>query len=120
MPKITFNLTPITDPFIQIDGAIDCDGSECNLACHDEHGDLIGLPPHYDWMESQPGCSPRIYAIGGELPKDIYVNGGPLEAHSMLLPILILWYRSSQFTVTLWRGSPAPVWSTVNCPESLT
>ena len=72
MPRFFFNPNSPDDPRIQIELAIDCDGAGCNLSFYDDQGSLVDLPPHYHLTESQPGCGSRTYAIGGELPEDIY------------------------------------------------
>jgi hypothetical protein len=69
-PKEQF-ISP-TEPFVGLEPAIDCDGSECGIGIHDEDGTLIDLPPHFHTVESQPGAWTRRYPIGGKLPADFY------------------------------------------------
>ena len=75
MPKISFRapswISP-TDPVIRIEPAIDCDGSECRRSFYDEEGNLMDLPPHHHLIESEVGAGIRIYAVGSELPEDVY------------------------------------------------
>jgi hypothetical protein len=61
-----------SDPFLRIETAADCDGSECCLAVPDENGLLDELPPHYHLVESQTGAWERSFAIGGPIPEDHY------------------------------------------------
>jgi hypothetical protein len=56
---------------VAIEEAIDCDGSECGSAFHDEDGVLEDLPAHFHLKVSGicPKAGPELYAVGGELPK---------------------------------------------------
>lgn len=60
------------NPFIRIEPAYDCDGSECRLATPDEEGSLEVLPPHFHLIEWEPDAQFRCYAVGGDLPEDVY------------------------------------------------
>jgi hypothetical protein len=60
------------DPFIRIDPAYDCDGFECRSAIPDEEGNLEVLPPHFHLIEWELDAEFRCYAVGGELPEDVY------------------------------------------------
>lgn len=75
MYRLTFNKSDFispSDPTLRIESAIDCDGSECGRAVHNDDGSLVDLPPHYHLVESQVGAWTRNYAFGGQLPDDIY------------------------------------------------
>lgn len=60
------------NPFIRIEAAYDCDGSECRLAVSDEEENLEVLLPHFHLIEWEPDAEFRCYAVGGELPEDVY------------------------------------------------
>lgn len=64
-------LTPPEDPNLRIEAAIDCDGSACGCAFHDEEGELENLPPHFHLVESQDGAWTRRYAFGEKLPSQV-------------------------------------------------
>jgi hypothetical protein len=53
--------------YLRMEGAVDCDGSECGRAVHDPDGELEPLPPHYHLIGfgKFPDAGPRCYAIGG-------------------------------------------------------
>lgn len=59
---------------INIEEAIDCDGSACDRSFFDEDGELMDLPPHYHMIVigKSPDSGPRCYAIGGDLPESTY------------------------------------------------
>jgi hypothetical protein len=59
------------NPFIRIDPAHDCDGSKCRFAAH-EMGNLEDLPPHFHLIEWEIEAGYRCYAVGGDLPEDVY------------------------------------------------
>jgi hypothetical protein len=52
------------NPSLRIEVAIDCDGSECGSAIHDESGQLEDLSPHFHLIESEIGAWTRKYAVG--------------------------------------------------------
>jgi hypothetical protein len=60
--------------YLRIEEAADCDGSECGRAVHDTEGELEPLPPHFHMIAfgKIPDAGPRRYAIGGELPENVY------------------------------------------------
>lgn len=60
------------NPFIRIESAYDCDGSECLVAIPDDAGQLANLLPHYHLIEWEPDAEFRCYAVEGNLPKDVY------------------------------------------------
>lgn len=60
------------NPLIRIEPAYDCEGCECGLAFPDEEGSLPGLPPHFHLIEWEPDAEFRCYAVGGDLPKEVY------------------------------------------------
>jgi hypothetical protein len=71
MAKLLFSTSSLispNNPVIRIEQAIDCDGSECRRTAYDDDGNLVDLPPHFHWIESEVGAGARIYAPGGELP----------------------------------------------------
>jgi hypothetical protein len=75
MTNISFphsQLISPTNPVLRIEPAIDCDGSECGIATFDTNGNLVGPPPHFHLVESEPGAWTRKWALGGALPKDQY------------------------------------------------
>jgi len=59
---------------IRIEVAVDCDGSDCGRALHDNQGELEPLPPHYHMIAfgRHPDAGPRCYGVGGELPEVVY------------------------------------------------
>jgi hypothetical protein len=60
--------------YVRIEQAADCDGSECGRCVHDAEGELEQLPPHFHLivLGKIPDAGPRRYAVGGELPEDVY------------------------------------------------
>jgi hypothetical protein len=74
------NLRNSKELYLHTEGAVDCDGSECGRAFYDSGGKLEPVPPHYHLIAFGrfPDAGPRCYAIGGELPEDIYesAHGG--------------------------------------------
>jgi hypothetical protein len=78
--KLTFPKAGLRDPrnseevYLRTEEAMYCDGSVCRRAAHDEEGELEPLPPHYHLIAfgKFPDAGPRCYAIGGELPVDVY------------------------------------------------
>jgi hypothetical protein len=78
--KLSFPKSGLRNPrnsrelYLRMEEAVDCDGSECRRAVHDSEGELEPLPPHYHLIAFGrfPDAGPRCYAIGGELPVDIY------------------------------------------------
>jgi hypothetical protein len=60
------------NPFIRIELANDCNGSECLLAVPDEVGNFEILSPHFHLIEWEPDAEFRCYAVGGTLPEDIH------------------------------------------------
>ena len=63
-----------TELYVRTEEAVDCDGAECGRAIHDAEGELEPLSPHYHLIVfgRSPDAGPRCYAIGGELPDDVY------------------------------------------------
>ena len=60
--------------YLRMEEAAGCDGSECRRAVHDSEGEPGPLPPHYHLIAVGrfPDAGPRCYAIGGDLPVDVY------------------------------------------------
>jgi hypothetical protein len=60
------------NPFIRIEPANDCDGSECDRTMPDREENLGVLPPHFHLIEWEPEAGFRRYAVAGDLPEGIY------------------------------------------------
>jgi hypothetical protein len=60
------------NPNLRIEPAIDCDGTECGRASHEDDGGLAELPPHWHLIESEDGAKPHIYGLGSDLPNESY------------------------------------------------
>ena len=76
MAKLRVNpnhLRPITNPTIRIEDAIGCYGEECRREFRDGE-ELMELHPHFHWIESELGGAQRCYAIGDNLPPDVYAS----------------------------------------------
>ena len=70
--KIKLELLPFpTEPNISMETALGCQGDCWPLSDYPWQDDDV-VPPHYHLNESQPGHKTMVYAIGGELPKDVY------------------------------------------------
>jgi hypothetical protein len=78
--KLSFPKSGLRNPrnsrelYLRVEEAVDCDGSESRRAVHDSEGELEPLPPHYHLtaLGRFPDAGPHCYAIGGELPVDVY------------------------------------------------
>jgi hypothetical protein len=59
------------EPFIRIEPAYDCDGSECLVAIPDDEGHMANLLPHFHLIEWELDAEFRCYAIAGDLPEGV-------------------------------------------------